>query len=255
MSISKSTGFIIVVTILFVLMCSFIGCIKILKVSLTTDKTAASVGETIRFYNESEGEFTSWSWDFGDGATSDEKNPTHAYSEPGVFFVTLVLHTEEDMHFDTLDITVTGSGAGKKPPVTDSPNLTVNRLEMCSGPINRDECRPQPGAIYDTGEIVSIWLEITGFKIQGTGDMYEAWVRWRRYTLYAPDGGVIMEQSDPFEWHEFSAYSDDIQAFHGWWNIGQVESVDPLGEYRVEIEIIDVISGGKVVKTTTFVLK
>jgi hypothetical protein len=33
----------------------------------------------IRFYDTSEGEITKYHWDFGDGTTSDEKNPVHQY--------------------------------------------------------------------------------------------------------------------------------------------------------------------------------
>ena len=34
---------------------------------------------------------TSWSWDFGDGLTSDEQNPTHRYKEVGSYNVTLTV--------------------------------------------------------------------------------------------------------------------------------------------------------------------
>ncbi len=40
-----------------------------------------------------EGEITAWSWDFGDGETSDEQNPTHQYQEEGVFNVTLIIES------------------------------------------------------------------------------------------------------------------------------------------------------------------
>jgi len=30
-----------------------------------------------------------WYWDFGDGATSNEKNPSHTYGSPGAFDVSL----------------------------------------------------------------------------------------------------------------------------------------------------------------------
>jgi len=32
-----------------------------------------------------------WAWDFGDGATSSEEDPTHAYTTPGTYTVTLVV--------------------------------------------------------------------------------------------------------------------------------------------------------------------
>ena len=34
---------------------------------------------------------TSWSWDFGDGTSSDEQNPQHTYSAPGVYTVCLTV--------------------------------------------------------------------------------------------------------------------------------------------------------------------
>lgn len=39
--------------------------------------------------SSSPGAIQSWSWDFGDGATSTEQNPFHTYTEPGVYTVTL----------------------------------------------------------------------------------------------------------------------------------------------------------------------
>lgn len=37
----------------------------------------------VAFADRSVGKITSWHWDFGDGSTSTEQNPLHAYSEPG----------------------------------------------------------------------------------------------------------------------------------------------------------------------------
>jgi PKD repeat protein len=39
--------------------------------------------------NTSIGEIDSWLWYFGDGATSSLPNPTHDYSRPGIYSVTL----------------------------------------------------------------------------------------------------------------------------------------------------------------------
>jgi PKD repeat protein len=48
-------------------------------------------GEEVRFSDESTGEPTSWLWDFGDGQTSQEENPSHTYTTPGRKTVTLVV--------------------------------------------------------------------------------------------------------------------------------------------------------------------
>jgi hypothetical protein len=43
----------------------------------------------VSFKNLSTGEIKSWHWDFGDGETSVEQNPTHVYKEPGNYVVVL----------------------------------------------------------------------------------------------------------------------------------------------------------------------
>ena len=50
----------------------------------------ALVGQEVAFINQSTGdEPLTFQWDFGDGATSSEKNPTHAYAAEGNYMVTL----------------------------------------------------------------------------------------------------------------------------------------------------------------------
>ncbi len=43
----------------------------------------------VNFNNYSVGEYTSTSWDFGDGNTSEESNPSHSYAGPGTYNVCL----------------------------------------------------------------------------------------------------------------------------------------------------------------------
>lgn len=54
--------------------------------------TSACAPSTIRFTDLStttEGTITEWLWNFGDGTTSTEQNPSHVYSEPGFYTVSL----------------------------------------------------------------------------------------------------------------------------------------------------------------------
>jgi len=46
-------------------------------------------GTPIHFQSTISGDATSWQWDFGDGTTSTERNPTHAFTRPGNYYVTL----------------------------------------------------------------------------------------------------------------------------------------------------------------------
>jgi hypothetical protein len=43
----------------------------------------------VAFQDMSYGDIRSWEWDFGDGGTSNEQHPLHAYAEPGEYVVTL----------------------------------------------------------------------------------------------------------------------------------------------------------------------
>lgn len=43
----------------------------------------------VAFKDESAGTITAWKWDFGDGASSTEQHPQHAYAKPGNYVVTL----------------------------------------------------------------------------------------------------------------------------------------------------------------------
>ncbi|HIH74747.1 MAG TPA: PKD domain-containing protein, partial [Methanosarcina sp.] len=47
--------------------------------------------DVVSFYDNSTGSPTSWFWDFGDGNTSTQKNPTHAYGKIGGYTVNLTV--------------------------------------------------------------------------------------------------------------------------------------------------------------------
>jgi hypothetical protein len=58
----------------------------------TASFTSAPVsGHTIQFSDTSSGSPTSWSWDFGDGGTSNQQNPSHAYAAAGNYSVKLTV--------------------------------------------------------------------------------------------------------------------------------------------------------------------
>ena len=66
--------------------------------SFTYTPTNPSTEDTIYFHDESsdsDGNIVSWHWDFGDGSTSNQQNPSHQYSEAGTYSVTLTV-TDND---------------------------------------------------------------------------------------------------------------------------------------------------------------
>ncbi|MEF8874470.1 MAG: PKD domain-containing protein, partial [Candidatus Thermoplasmatota archaeon] len=75
-----------------------------------------STGESVQFQDSStpENEIASWSWDFGDGATSSEENPTHSYDEAGPYTVELTVTGDDGLTDTTTDqITVQDDGGGE----------------------------------------------------------------------------------------------------------------------------------------------
>lgn len=64
----------------------------------TWTPTDPSPGETVQFTDLSHdpvGDIVNWSWDFGDGNTSFAQNPTHQYTLPGMYTVSLMV-TDND---------------------------------------------------------------------------------------------------------------------------------------------------------------
>jgi PKD repeat protein len=55
----------------------------------------------VSFTNLTVGDYTSSLWDFGDGASSTEQNPTHAYYFSGVYTVTLTVNGPGGMDAET----------------------------------------------------------------------------------------------------------------------------------------------------------
>ena len=68
--------------------------------ALTADFTATPTRGrpplTVQFTNTSAGDYTSSQWEFGDGATSPEKNPAHTYTQAGTYTVKLTVSDGTD---------------------------------------------------------------------------------------------------------------------------------------------------------------
>jgi uncharacterized delta-60 repeat protein len=105
------------------------------------DPVSGDAPLTVQFIDLSTGVITDWYWDFGDGETSTEQNPFHAYQGGGNY---------------TVELTVTGPGGsevrgkidyiqvGDEPPVADFSGTPVNGMrplrveftDLCTGVID-----------------------------------------------------------------------------------------------------------------------
>lgn len=57
----------------------------------SVDVSSGNAPLTVVFTNTSSGAISSYSWDFGDGQTSSEVNPIHAFQNPGIYRVVLTV--------------------------------------------------------------------------------------------------------------------------------------------------------------------
>lgn len=72
--------------------------------SFTSNLTLACTPANIQFTDQStpgQGSITSWAWDFGDGATSNQESPEHTYTQTGYFDVTLKVTNSEGCSYGT----------------------------------------------------------------------------------------------------------------------------------------------------------
>ena len=57
----------------------------------TADVLSGEAPLTVQFSDDSSGEVTGWTWDFGDGIISTQPNPEHVYTEAGIYTVALLV--------------------------------------------------------------------------------------------------------------------------------------------------------------------
>jgi PKD repeat protein len=61
------------------------------NVSFTATPTSGTAPLAVQFTDTSTGGVTAWSWTFGDGGTSTAQNPSHTYTTPGTYSVSLTV--------------------------------------------------------------------------------------------------------------------------------------------------------------------
>lgn len=94
--------------LILVLPLLLISCKKTPVAGFHTDTVEPEVGQTVFFYNDSQ-DADRFEWDFGDGYTTNEPNPTHIFNSTGTYEVTLKAISKsnlEDNSSLTLDVLV-----------------------------------------------------------------------------------------------------------------------------------------------------
>jgi PKD repeat protein len=68
---------------------------------------------------DEDGSVVSWRWEFGDGAGSSERNPSHTYNEPGRYDVLLVVTDDDGAAAGKTHRAEPKGPAGNEPPHAD----------------------------------------------------------------------------------------------------------------------------------------
>jgi bacillolysin len=116
--------------------------------------TACTLPVSIKFTNSSTNA-TTYTWDFGDGTTSTDKDPTHSYTKAGTYTVKLT------------------SGGGSCAGATDD-EIKTSYITINGDPVAKDTFRCGTGPITLTANGVGTlnWSETPGGAVIGTGASY-----------------------------------------------------------------------------------
>ena len=160
--------------------------------SFTANTVTVPFGTAVEFTDTSTGNPGAWSWDFGDGNTSNEQNPSYTYSEAGTFNVTLTVSN--------------CSGADTSIPlvitVQDPPALTFDpesfTIELEAGTSATDLLNLCNTGVGDLIASLSLQDESnqTGYLIEFTTSAGGTNFGWQ---LFNDDFQVVVENSQTYE--------------------------------------------------------
>ncbi|MEI6487503.1 MAG: PKD domain-containing protein [Bacteroidota bacterium] len=116
--------------------------------AFSMSSTNPPLNTLVQFNDATNNNPNSWAWDFGDGQTSIQQNPSHAFASSGTFTVTLI--ASNCFFSDTITNTISVQSA---PTIFLNPNSLIANLN-CSDTVSL------PVTIYNTG---------TGSLVYSTG--------------------------------------------------------------------------------------
>ncbi len=107
------------------------------EVKIQADKTEGCAPLTVNFSSPASGEVVSWSWDFGNGHTSNLQSPSVAFLKPGIYEVNLFVNTHKGIGSAGVIITVNAA------PNTD---FRTDKTKACTGELINFFSESKPGA-------------------------------------------------------------------------------------------------------------
>jgi uncharacterized protein (TIGR02145 family) len=98
--------------------------------AFTTSNTKISEGESVEFTDQSTNDPMGWIWDFGDGGTSAQQNPSHIFSTAGTFTVGLTARNSYGSGSETKTNYIAVTADGGTGTVTDFDGNVYNTVTI-----------------------------------------------------------------------------------------------------------------------------
>ncbi len=136
---------------------------------------------TVLFVDASEAgtaNIAEWQWDFGDGSSSTSRNPSHVYTMPGTYTVSLTVTTSVGTHTalrrDYIEVVEPPTAAFEATPVLGNAPLTVNFRDLSEpgsseiidwqwnfGDRSPTSAEQNPVHVYDAPGLYTVSLTVT----------------------------------------------------------------------------------------------
>lgn len=201
--------------------------------TVEADFSAAPVrvlfGQSIDFKDTSTGDVDSWLWDFGDGTTSTQQNPSHVYETGGVY---TIIFTASN---------AVGSDTKIKDNYITITTLFISPVIMCSDVTVDGKYTEQTNAKFHSGDMVWVYFQVNGIQYKEKNDGDEIWVTLTTFKVSGPDDELI-NLSDSIEFHDTIPEANPLTYLWFRVPVGYVEPDDPIGNYMVTIWIKDNIA-------------
>jgi len=144
------------------------------EANFAADQTDVCTQMAVNFTDLSLGDITTWSWVFGDGGTSSDQNPTHVYTVPGTYSVSLYLTGPEGTdsktvsNYITVGIPAVANFASSSP--TGTAPLMVNFIDLSTEATGRvwdfgdggSDTAPYPAHTYTSPGVYTVTMIATG---------------------------------------------------------------------------------------------
>jgi PKD repeat protein len=135
-------------------------------VAFTATNVTGPAPLNVTYTDQSSGSPIAWSWDFGDGNTSNAQHPVHTYASSGTYDVTLTVVNVTD------SASLTKVGYIVVDPTSPTPTPTGSATPTPSpSPSPSPGCSNPPNVMGESPANATILLSSAGFTPEGFGDL------------------------------------------------------------------------------------